>query len=225
MAAQDCSARRERRLGRDIGASRHDQVRSPTQDQAESLRRPPTFTLIGRFSSIRRACNSETVRSSFSSTGVGVAGAPPNSSKMISPACLSLDSAGPRSSFLKVKRLRLGAGEVVPCVLPAKSRSGARRGLPAQGPPRHRRWTSSSVSRRWARLVFGPQIQAPPAGAHGAEVVGLIRNDVHADNRRTPMANLPATPDRQQRLQPIGTSQAYSEWWRRLQDQWPLPGP
>jgi hypothetical protein len=34
-----------------------------------------------------------------------------------------------------------------------------------------------------------------------------------------PMANLPATPDQQQRPQPIGTSQAYSDWWRQMQDQ------
>jgi hypothetical protein len=41
----------------------------------------------------------------------------------------------------------------------------------------------------------------------------------------TPMANLPATPDQQQRPQPIGTSQAYSDWWKTMQDQWPLAGP
>jgi hypothetical protein len=42
----------------------------------------------------------------------------------------------------------------------------------------------------------------------------------HLDfSEMTPMANLSATPDRQQRLQPIGTSQAYSDWWRQMQDQ------
>jgi hypothetical protein len=37
-------------------------------------------------------------------------------------------------------------------------------------------------------------------------------------------AGLAATPD-QQRPQPIGTSQDYSDWWRQLQDQRFVFGP
>jgi hypothetical protein len=39
----------------------------------------------------------------------------------------------------------------------------------------------------------------------------------HLDfSEMTPMANLPATPDQQQRSPLIGSSQDYSEWWKRL---------
>jgi hypothetical protein len=48
-------------------------------------------------------------------------GALPNSSKIVSPACLSVESRGPRSSFLSGETPSPRAGKVVPCVLPAKA--------------------------------------------------------------------------------------------------------
>ena len=60
--------------------------------QRTSQSRVPIATSIGRFSSMRRACSNDTVRSSCSSTQVyELPGDPPNSWKMIWPACLSAD--------------------------------------------------------------------------------------------------------------------------------------
>ena len=80
----------------------------------------PTFTSIGKFSSMRRACNSETVRSSCRCALLyELQGPPPSSSKRISPACL--ESRVGRAKVEPLEQmisLRLGAGKMVPTVLP-----------------------------------------------------------------------------------------------------------
>jgi hypothetical protein len=74
---------------------------------------------MGKPSSIRRACNNEIVKSSFNlqlHPGVGIAGAP----QIPRPPQLGISSA--KIELLEqMKRLRLGTGEVVPCVLPPKA--------------------------------------------------------------------------------------------------------
>jgi hypothetical protein len=78
--------------------------------------------LIGKFSSVRRACNNDTVRSSFNSTQVYEL---PGSASKFEDNFAGLPQLGVRSENIElleqVKRLRLGAGEVVPRVLPAKA--------------------------------------------------------------------------------------------------------
>ena len=147
MAAQDCSARRERRPGRDNGASRHDQVRSPTQDQAESLRRPPTFTLIGKPSSMRQPCNNETVRSFFRSTRCK------RNREWLSPIdCFTRTQAAVDQGVY---------GIIIACqkIRPRNSSKQIRR----KSPNSSGSWASSSSGISWSGSFTPKQLGRPPA--------------------------------------------------------------